>query len=222
MNAQGFPANANLRECFVKTLGPPLELNGRTISRLKTRVAESKCWTKGSRLRRSHFLLPTFQRRGGRHEAPGPSAQAKDSIIYGPRNRDKTMGKFTRPVRPDLFQRFRARLGGALSSPCPRISTTPLLTSRGGRFERISGPTAKACACSFSPRHASFRRYPGRTPSVSATWDKQRNSCGPLRKQRGPPKFFLRYDATDPQGTLQFEFRPPITVILQRPTVITR
>ena len=186
LNAQGFPANGNCGNCFVKlsTSG------GLTLSDYFTphnTVAESAADTDfGSG---GALLLPDLKDSGGntKHLAIGAG---KDAIIYVA-DRDN-MGKFN-PNADQIYQEVQGQLGGGVFAMPAFFNGTVYFGAVGDTLKAFSIVNARL-AGTPSSQSAAHYAYPGATPAVSANgtsnaivWAVENGSTGVLHA----------YDASD-------------------------
>lgn len=186
LNGQGFPANGNCGNCFVKlsTSG------GLTLSDYFTphnTVAESAADTDfGSG---GALLLPDLKDSGGntKHLAIGAG---KDAIIYVA-DRDN-MGKFN-PNADQIYQEVQGQLAGGVFAMPAFFNGTVYFGAVGDTLKAFGMANARL-AGTPSSQSAAHYAYPGATPAVSANgtsnaivWAVENGSTGVLHA----------YDASD-------------------------
>ncbi|HYL82938.1 MAG TPA: immunoglobulin domain-containing protein [Candidatus Angelobacter sp.] len=160
LNAQGFPANGNCGNCFVKvSTGSGLALAD--YFTMHNTVSESNSdadlGSGGS------IALPDVQDSGGntKHLAVGAG---KDSIIYVV-DRD-SMGKFNANT-DQIYQEISGQLGGGVYSMPAYFNGTVYYGAVGDALKAFPVVSAKLAATPSSQSTHHFG-YPGTTPSVSA------------------------------------------------------
>jgi hypothetical protein len=160
LNAQGFPANGNCGNCFVK-LSTSSGLKLADYFTPHNTVAESNADTDfGSG---GGILLLDVTDSGGntRHLSVGAG---KDSLIYVV-DRD-SMGKFNAST-DQIYQEISGQLGGGVFSMPAFFNNTVYYGAVGDALKAFPVTTARLAAAPSSQSTHHFG-YPGTTPSVSA------------------------------------------------------
>jgi hypothetical protein len=178
LNANGFPANANCGQCYVRlsSSAPMKLLDYFTPSNT---VSESNADTDfGSG---GPLLLPDLVDANGntRHLAVG---SGKDAIIYVV-DRDN-MGKFN-STADNIYQQISGQIGGVYSKPS-YFNNTVYYGAVGDHLKSFPITSAKLSATPATQSSNSFA-YPGTTPSISANgtsngivWAVENGSTGVL------------------------------------------
>jgi hypothetical protein len=160
LNSQGFPANSDYGNCFVKlstsnglALGDYFTMHN-TVSESN---ADADLGSGGA------LVLPDLVDAGGttRHIAVGAG---KDSIIYVV-DRD-SMGKFN-PSTDQIYQEISGQLGGGVFSMPAYFNGTVYYGAVGDALKAFPVVSAKLATTPSSQSTHNFG-YPGTTPSVSA------------------------------------------------------
>jgi hypothetical protein len=185
LDAQGFPANKNCGNCFVKlsTSG------GLTLADYFTphnTVSESNAdQDLGSG---GAIVLPDMKDSGGNTKHLSVGA-AKDSIIYIA-DRD-SMGKFNASA-DQIYQEISGQLGGAVFSMPAYFNGTVYFGAVGDALKAFPVASAKLASAPSSQSTHHFG-YPGTTPSVSANG----TANGIVWAIENSGAILFAYDATD-------------------------
>jgi hypothetical protein len=160
LNAQGFPANANCGNCFVKlstTSGIQLADYFTPHNTVAESNADQDLGSGGA------ILLPDVQDAGGttKHLSVGAG---KDTIIYVA-DRDN-MGKFNANT-DQIYQEISGQLGGGVFSMPAYFNGTVYFGAVGDALKAFPVTNAKLASGPSSQSTHHFG-YPGTTPSVSA------------------------------------------------------
>jgi hypothetical protein len=185
LNAQGFPANGNCGNCFVKLSasgGLALADYFTPHNTVSESNADQDLGSGGA------ILLPDVQDAGGvtKHLAVGAG---KDSIIYVA-NRD-SMGKFNAST-DQIYQEISGQLGGGVFSMPAYFNNTVYYGAVGDALKAFPVASAKLAAVPSSQSTHHFG-YPGTTPSVSANG----TSNGIVWAIENSGAVLFAYDATD-------------------------
>jgi hypothetical protein len=185
LNAQGFPANANCGNCFVK-LSTSSGIRLADYFTPHNTVAESNAdQDLGSG---GAILLPDVKDASGntRHLSVGAG---KDAIIYVA-DRDN-LGKFNAST-DQIYQEISGQLGGEVFSMPAFFNGTVYFGAVGDALKAFPVANAKLAATPSSQSTHNFG-YPGATPSVSANG----TTNGIVWAIENSGAILFAYDATD-------------------------